>query len=214
MQRTQELNRRPSPAAQPHPLAYLGGMLWMASRDTERVYAIDPQTWAVRKEFETPSKAYGITAFGDELRVVIGHGEEDDRYLYRLLPESGFDLESKTACPDFTGSYLAADGSTIYLGQLHYQRIVVLKPDATIERTIDLGTRFAGLAFGPGGRLYMVSADEEFENLNFGTLDISQSEPRFEGIRSLPDAARSIAYDGARWWTCLRDENEIASFEA
>lgn len=186
----------------------------MASRVTDRAYAIDPQSWEVRKEFETPGKAFGLTAIGNELRAVIGHGEDaEDRYLYRLLPDRGFDLASKTECPDLTGSYLASDGSKIYLGQLHYQRMKVLTLDGTVEREIALGTRFAGLSFGPSGRLYMVTADEEFENLRFGTLDVSQNEPRFESLRSLPDAARSIAYDGTRWWTCLRDENEIASFE-
>jgi hypothetical protein len=214
MQTTQELDRRPSPAAQPHPLTYRDGFLWMGSRVTDRIYAIDPKTWSVHKEFETPGKPYGITTFGDELRVVIAHGEEEDRYLYRLIPDRGFDLESKTACPDFTGSYIAAQGSTIYLGQLGLHRILLLNSDATVQREIPMETRFAGLAFGPGGDLYIISADEEFENLKFGTLDVAQSPPRFESIRPLPDAARSIAYDGTRWWTCLRDEDEIASFSA
>jgi hypothetical protein len=214
MQTTQELNRRPSPATRPHPLAVAGGLLWMGSWDTDRIYAIDPQSWSVRHEIEAPGKPYGLTAYGDELRVVVAHGEDDDRYLYRLSPDRGFDLGSKTPCPDLTGSYLAADGSTIYLGQMTFRRILVLKPDATVEREIALPTRCAGLGFGPGSRFFMISGDAELEHLNFGTLDISKSEPQFEGMRPLPDEARSLAYDGASWWTSLRDANEIASFAA
>ena len=124
----------------------------MGSWDTDRIYAIDPRSWEVRKEIEAPGRPYGITAVGEELRVVVAHGEEDDRYLYRLVPETGFDLNSKTACPDLTGSYLACAGSTIYLGQMTLRRILALNPNATVEREIPLPTRCAGLSFGPGGQ--------------------------------------------------------------
>ena len=212
MQTTEQLDRRPSPATRPHPLTYLDGTLWMGSWDTDRIYAIDPRKWVVRREPEAPGKPYGITAFGDELRVVVALGDDDDRYLYRLVPDTGFDLKSKIACPDHTGSYLATSGSTIYLGQMTLQRILVLTPDATVEREIRLPTRCAGLVFGPDGRFFMISGDDELEHLHFGTLDIDRSNPRFESIRPLPDEARSLAYDGSVWWTCLRDANEIASF--
>lgn len=214
MQTTQELDRQPSPAARPHPLTFHGGLLWMASWETNGIYAIDPQSWEVRREFESPAQPFGISGYGDGLLVVISHGDDDDRYLYKLSPESGFDLNSKTPCPDFTGSHLATQGSTIYLGQMHYRRILMLKPDITIERAIALPTACGGLGFGPGGRFYMISADDEFDRLEFGTLDIGKDAPQFERIRPMPEEARSLAYDGARWWTCLRELNEIASFNA
>ncbi len=211
MQTTQELNRFPSPATRPHPLAYRDGLLWMGSWDTDRIYTIDPQTQSVRNEIEAPGRPYGTTVYGDELRAVIAHGEEEDRYLYRLLPDRGFDLSSKTPCPDLTGSYIAAKGTTIYLGQMGFRRILELNAEGTIEREIALPTRCAGFGFGPDG-FYMTSADEEFENLVFGRFDIGSREPQFESIRPLPEEARSLAYDGTRWWTSLRDANEIASF--
>jgi hypothetical protein len=211
MQTTENLQRRPSPATRPHPIASLDGTLWVGSWDTDRIYAIDPRTWEVRREIEAPGRPYGIAAVGKELRVVVALGD-DDRYLYRLAPDTGFDLNSKTECPDLTGSFLAAAGSAIYLGQMTFRRILALKPDATVERVITLPTRCAGLSFGPDGRFFMISGDDELEHLRFGTLDITRSEPQFESIRSLPDEARSLAYDGSAWWTCLRDANEIASF--
>lgn len=213
MQTTEQLNRFPSPATRPHPLAYRDGSLWMGSWDTDRIYVIDPQTWTVRNEIQAPGRPYGLTVFGDELRAIIAHGEEEDRYLYRLLPDRGFDLESKTPCPDHTGSHIAAKDSTIYLGQMGFHRILAMRPDWTIEREIELPTpRCAGFGFGPDGRFYMTSADEEFENLAFGTFDVAGDQSQFESIRPLPEEARSLAYDGARWWTCLREANEIASF--
>ncbi|MGA9419407.1 MAG: hypothetical protein WBV40_09675 [Candidatus Cybelea sp.] len=214
MQTTQELDRRPSPAARPHPLKFQGGLLWMASWETNGIYGIDPQSWEVRHEFESPGQPFGISGYGEGLLVVISHGDDDDRYLYKLSPERGFDLNSKTPCPDLTGSHLATQGATVYLGQMHYRRILVLKPDMTIERTIALPTRCGGLGFGPGGGFYIISADEEFEHLEFGTLDITKEAPPLQSIRPLPEEARSLAFDGARWWTCLRELNEIASFNA
>ncbi|MBV9719427.1 MAG: hypothetical protein JOZ77_08905 [Candidatus Eremiobacteraeota bacterium] len=211
MQTSQELTRRPSPAPRPHPLAYVRDLLWIGSWETDRLYALDPESWNVRQEIEAPGRPYGITAMGDELRVVIAH-EEDNRYLYRVNPTRGFDLASKTPCPDFTGSFLAADGSALYLGQMSYQRLLVLNGAMSVEREIALPTRCAGFAFASDDRLYMISGDDELENLQFGRLDLSGEEPRFDAIRALPDEARSLAYDGARWWTCLRDANEIASF--
>jgi hypothetical protein len=212
MQITEKLDRHPAPASRPHPLAYLNGLLWVGSWDTHRIYAIDPQSWSVRQEIEAPGRPYGLTVVGSEMRAVIAHGEEEDRFLYRLTPDGGFDLSSKAACPDFTGSHLAASGTTLYLGQMGFHRILVLQPDMTIEREIALPTRCAGFGFGPDGRFYMISADEEFEDLKFGTLDVSQSAPPFEAIGAMPEEARSLVYDGSRWWTSLRDANEIASF--
>lgn len=209
---TEELQRRPSPASRPHPLAFLDGMLYVGSWDTDRIYAIDPQSWSVRQEIAAPGKPYGLTAQRGELRAVIAHGEEEDRFLYRLSPQSGFDASSKTACPDFTGSYLAATNDALYLGQMGLRRILVLRDDASIEREIALPTRCAGFGIGADGRFYMISGDSELEHLSLGTLDVAQSAPAFEPIRSLPDEARSLVYDGSRWWTCLRDANEIASF--
>jgi hypothetical protein len=212
MQRTEDLVRRPSPATRPHPLAYLDGLLWMGSWDTDRIYSIEPGSWSLRNEIEAPGKPYGMAALGKELLVVVGIGEDDDRYLYRLSSDGTFDTASKTPCPDFTGSYLAVSGSTVYLGQMTFRRIVRLNSEAAVEREFALPTRCAGIGFGADGRLYMISGDEELEHLTFGTLDLSPSEPRYESLRSLPDEARSLVYDGSLWWTCLRDANEIASF--
>jgi hypothetical protein len=211
MQTLRELNRRPSPAPRPHPLAHLHGLLWMGSWESDRIYAIDPESWQVRDDIEAPGRPYGLTAMGDELRVVVSLGKDDDRYLYRLDPKDGFDLDSKTPCPDLTGSFLAANDATLYLGQMTFRRILVME-GVGVQREIALPTRCAGFGFGRHDRFYMISGDDELEHLQFGTLDIAQDRPQFESIRPLPDEARSLAYDGARWWTCLRDTNEIASF--
>jgi hypothetical protein len=211
MQNVRERERRPSPAARPQPLALHGTTLWMGSWDTDRLYAIDPRTWSVTDEVEAPGKPYGLTSFGGEMRAVVSLGDDDDRYLFRFVPGRGFDLESKTACPDFTGSHLASDGTTLYLGQMGERRILAMDGGGAILREIALPSRCGGMGFGPGG-FHFISADEEFENLSLATLDLSASSPPLAPFAAIPFGARSLAYDGTAWWTSDREANEIVAF--
>jgi hypothetical protein len=214
MQDVKELRRNPSPAGRPQPLAFYGKTLWMGSWDTDKLYAIDTQSWKVTDEVAAPGKPYGLTAFGDELRVVVSIGADDDRYLYRFVPGKGFDANSKMACPDFTGSHLASDGTTIYLGQMGLKRILALDEDGAIQREIALPTRCGGFGFGAGA-FYMISTDEEWENVKFAKLDIAAAAPQAVPIAAIPfEGARALAYDGAAWWTSDREVNEIVVFTA
>jgi outer membrane protein assembly factor BamB len=213
MQSVKELERHPSPGTRPQPLAFLGKTLWIGSWDTDHLYAIDPQKWRVVEEVAAPGKPYGIAALGDELRVVVSIGEEDDRYFYRFVPGKGFDAGSKTACPDFTGSHLVSDGSTLYLGQMGNQRILALDPtNGSILREIALPTRCGGMGVRAGA-FYIISADEEFENLELATLDVQTSNPALVPVATIPFDARSLAFDGNVWWTNHREASEIVSFQ-
>ena len=66
----EELLRLPSPAPRPQSLAFDGTLLWMGSRDTKRLYALDPKTWTLRDEVSAPGTPWGMTVVGDELRVL------------------------------------------------------------------------------------------------------------------------------------------------
>ena len=144
--------------------------------------------------------------------MVVSIGDDDDRYLYRFDPERGFDPDSKTACPDFTGSHLAADGDTLYLCQQGKRRILALDASASVVREIALTTRCAGFAFGAGGECFMISGDEEFENLAFARLDLRENTAADASLAKVPFDARALAFDGAQWWTSYREAGEIVSF--
>jgi len=211
MQPVKEASRHSSPGSRPQPLAFHGNVLWMGSWDTDRLYAIDPQRWQVVEEVAAPGKPYGIAVWGDALRVVVSIGEEDDRYLYRFVPGKGFDSESKTPCPDFTGSHLASNGTTLYLGQMGNRRILALGENDSVLREIALPTRCGGFGFRDG-TLYMISADDEFENLQLATLDVRVTDPALAPVAAIPFDARSLAFDGKLWWTSHREASEIVSF--
>ncbi|MBC5816723.1 MAG: hypothetical protein GIW97_09290 [Candidatus Eremiobacteraeota bacterium] len=212
MQEVKEQQKQPSPAGRPFAPAFLGTSLWFGSWDTGRIYETDPKSGAVRNEFAAPGKPFGLAALDGELRVVTSNnGVEDDRYLYRLVPGTGFDLASKIPCPDLTGSHLAVDGGELYLAQLHNRRILVLSSDGTTQRKITLPSQIAGMGFRDG-KLYVIAADEDFEDLRFATLSGDRETPQLSEIAKLSSVARCLAFDGQAWWTSYREENEIVSF--
>ena len=211
MEKLEEKQRHPAPATRIQPLAFFGDTLWAGSWDTSHLYAIDPQTWKVTDQVAAPGIPYGLARVGDVLRVVIAIGDEEDRFLFRFVPGKGFDADSKMACPDFTGSHLASDGTTLYLGQMGNRRIVVLNDAGEIERAIALPTRIGGMGFGPAG-FYVIAADEEFEKLELGTLDVRTGNPALAPIAPIPWDARSLVYMGDAGWTSLREAGEIVSF--
>ncbi|MEO6835846.1 MAG: hypothetical protein ABI231_08070 [Candidatus Tumulicola sp.] len=212
MQNVREEQRRPSPGTRPQPLAFHEGRLWMGSWDTDHLYGIDPRTWSVAEEIAAPGKPYGIASFDGGLSVVVSVGDDDDRYLYRVTPGRGFDLASKTACPDFTGSHLAADGTALYLCQQGKQRILVLDRGAAVQREIALPTRCAGFGFGAAGESFMISGDDELENLALARFNLRESTPAVAPIAAIPFDARSLAFDGTTWWTSHREASEIVAF--
>jgi hypothetical protein len=205
-----EIARRPSPAPRIQPIALYDGLLWMGSWDTNHLYGVDPHSWAVKEDVPAPGQPFGIAPLGGALHVVVSDGgEEDDRYLFRFVPGRGFDESSKTPCPDMTGSHLASDGRQLFLGQMHNRRIVTLDAQTNVTSEIPLPTRCGGFGFGPDGRLYMISADDEFENLQLATLDL---DGKMTPLAPIAFGARSLAYDGSAWYTSDREAGFIVSF--
>ncbi len=209
MQNVNEVQRHPSPGARPQPLAFYNGHLWVGAWETEKLYAIDPQSWSVAQEVTPPGKPFGLAVFDGALCAVVALAD-DDRYLVRYTADRGF--SEPQACPDFTGSHLASDGKTLYLCQQGKHRILALAADGSVAREIALPTRCAGFAFGAASESYIISADEEFENLTFGTIDLGESNPAVTTIAKVPIDARGLTFDGALWWTSHRDASEIVAF--
>ncbi len=208
-----EVRRRPAPAGRCQPLALYDSLVWTGSWETDRIYGVDPDTWSIVQEVPAPGKPYGIAALGDALHVVVSDGgEEDDRYLYRFVPRDGFIADSKTPCPQMTGSHLTSDGKRLYLGQAHEHRIVTLDAAYGITDTFALSTRTGGFGFGPESKLYFIAADEDFDNLTFGMLELKTRDSTFEAIATIDPGFRSLAFDGSVWYTSDREDGEIVTF--
>ena len=206
-----EILRLPSPAPKPFGLAFDGTVLWMNSRDTDRLYALDPATWTVREEAAAPGGPFGMAIVGDELRVLVGLGnEEQDRYIYRFVPGHGF--KDRIECPDLTGNHVAFDGDTVFLSQASYTRILALDGHGAIIREIPLPRTPVGMTI-VDGTFYLITTDEEFENVQLTKVDAKEETPRITALASIPFDARGLTYDGSRFWTSHRDNHEIVAFK-
>ncbi|HEY6325667.1 MAG TPA: hypothetical protein VIW73_04000 [Candidatus Cybelea sp.] len=211
MQTIKETQRHGSPGGRPQPLAFHDGLLWIGSWETDKLYGIDAGQWTVKHEVDAPGRPFGLTSLDGALRVVVAL-DDDDRYLFRFTSDGGFDASSKTPCPDFTGSHLASDGSSLYLCQQGKRRILELDDRGGVRREIALPTRCGGFAFRAPGDCRMLSADEEFDNLAFARIDLKQDAPAAEEIAAINAEARALTFDGELWWTSYRELNDVAAF--
>jgi hypothetical protein len=207
-----ERGRYPSPAPAPQALAWQGDKLWMGSRDLRRIYVIGPKKWEVLQEKEPPGIPWAAVATNGTLRFTIGEGPNDDRYICRFAPETGFSEQDKIACPEFTGSYLSYDGENIYLSQWYKHRILRLDASGNIVRAIEIGAEISGHAFVNGMIYVLRGTEQNGESWSIARLDPREEKPKVTDIANVPFACRSLTFDGTNFWSNHRAANEIVSF--
>jgi hypothetical protein len=207
-----ERGRYPSPAPAPQALAWQGDKLWMGSRDLRRIYVIGPKKWEVLQEKEPPGIPWAAVATNGTLRFTIGEGPNDDRYIRRFAPETGFSEQDKIACPEFTGSYLSYDGENIYLSQWYKHRILRLDASGNIVRAIEIGAEISGHAFVNGMIYVLRGTEQNGESWSIARLDPREETPKVTDIANVPFACRSLTFDGTNFWSNHRAANEIVSF--
>lgn len=183
----------------------------MGSRDLQRIYKIDLQTWAVLEETEAPGIPWAAVSTGEVLRFTIGEGPDDDRYVRAYDPASGFGTD-RIACPDFTGSYLSYDGGHLYLSQWYKHRILKLDARGNIVLAIDVGAEICGHVFVDGLIYVLRGTENPNEDWHIARLDPRQQTPKVEDLAHFPFPCRSLTFDGANFWTNHRAANEIVSF--
>jgi hypothetical protein len=208
-----ERRRLPSPAITPQALAWHAGRLWMGSRDLCRVYEIDSERWSVLQELEAPGIPWAAASAGDALRFTIGEGAEDDRYLWRFVPGRGFDAKDRIACPELTGSYLSFDGKHLYLSQWYNKRILMLGDGGDILRVIDVGREICGHVFVDGVIYVLRGVESPNEDWCIARLDPRKEPPEVKDLARVPFACRSLAFDGANFWTNHRAGGETICFQ-
>jgi hypothetical protein len=207
-----EQRRLIAPAIAPQALAWHSGFLWMGSRDLRRIYKIDIESWTVAEELDAPGIPWAATSAGNAIRFTIGEGEDDDRYIRRYVPGTGFSETDRIACPEFTGSYLSYDGENLYLSQWYKHRILKLDGSGNILRKIDIGAEISGQAFVNGLIYVLRGTEQNGESWTIARFDPRQERPQVEDIAVVPFACRSLTFDGEHFWSNHRAANEIVSF--
>jgi hypothetical protein len=146
------------------------------------------------------------------LRFTIGEGADDDRYLRKYVPAKGFSETERIACPEFTGSYLSFDGDHLYLSQWYKHRILKLDASGDILRVIDVGAEICGHVFVDGLIYVLRGTEQPNEDWRIARVDPQHRTPKVEDLARVPFPCRSLAFDGANFWTNHRVANEIVSF--
>ena len=213
MKAIQELHRVASPAPKPQSLAWDGATLWMGSRETKRIYALDPQKLTVREEYAAPGTPYGMTAVGKELRVLCSETAEDHRIVRRLVPGTGFDATWQLPCPDDSGSQLSYDGQRLHVSQWYPKKVLRVSDDGKVERVISVPHGICGQVF-VGPVLYLLTTDAEETTEYWHTrVDLpTGGEPVITDVAREPFQARALAWDGTKFWTNPREQNQIVAF--
>ncbi len=207
-----ENRRLDSPAVTPQALAWHSNRLWLGSRDLRRIYEIEPETWSVVTELEAPGIPWAAVSTGDAISFTIGDGEEDDRYVQRFIPKKGFSLKDRFACPDLTGSYLSFDGEHLHLSQWYKHLIFKLDGAGKILRTFDLEAEICGHVF-VGDSLFVLRGTEQGdEDWRIARFDPREETPAIIDLARVPFACRSLAFDGANFWTNHRAAHQTVSF--
>ena len=209
MENVAELLRLPSPAPRPQSLAFDGEYLWMGSIETERIYEIDPQKWTVRDEAAAPGKPWGMTALGDELRVLCGEGADDHRFIRRFIPGHGFKSE-RIPCPEDTGSQLGYDGTSLSVSQWYNKKVLTLDEAGKVVRTLASPHGICGQVV-VGGVFYLLTTDDE-ESHEYFITKIDPAGAVAQDLGRVPFHARALAHDGTKFWTNHRENNEIVAF--
>ena len=212
MTTVEELLRLPSPAPKPQSIAFDGETLWMGSRETCRLYTIDPKTWVAHDECQAPGTPWGMTVVGDELRVLLGEGPDDDRYVRRYIPGHGFKKEGSFRAPDDTGSQLGWDGDRLYVSQWYRKRIVSVDEQGKPGSVIELPREVCGQVIVEGC-FYLVTLENETRNdYRLTRVDARDGTPAIDDLAEIPFEARALAFDGERFWTNHREADQIVAF--
>ncbi len=198
-----------TPFPRPQALSFDGRHFWIASYATHRIYAVDPLDFSVLKEYEAPGRPYGLVCVGDELRVLCGMTDEDNRLIYRV--RDGVFQPDPTPCPDDTGSQLSFDGTYVYVSQWYRKRLLALDDGGRIVASHEAPRGIAGhVIVGP--HAYLLGTDDEAVTPYWITrLTLATGECEDVGI--LPFLARGLSHDGRLFWSNVREQDECIAFE-
>lgn len=207
----EECLRIPAPCPAPLGLACDGTDLWIGSNETNRIYGLKAQQGTVFDEVVAPGRPFGITVTGDALRVVVSEGTSDERYIRRYIMGKDFKSE-RIGAPDFTGSFLAYDGDRLYLSQRDNKIILELDETGHVQRTIPVPRQITGMVI-VGGLFYLVTTESrDVDDYRLLRLDARQERSEVVELAAIPFAARSLGFDGTKFWTNSRSENTIVAF--
>jgi hypothetical protein len=210
-----ELARKPAHEPEPHSVASDGTRLWIGSRATKRIALLDPATWNTIDMIDPPGTPWGMT-YGDGALVMTcgestGQSDDDTRRIRRYVPGRGFD-GGYLQVPDDTGSHLALFDGRILLGQWYRRRLLLLDAGGAILDTYDVPHQIAGVVVRDADAYLLTTDDEEHGSYWITRVALRDRSMPASDIALVPFRARSLAWDGERFWTNHREADQTVAF--
>lgn len=206
--------RRPTPFPKPQALFVDGATLWVSSRATKLLYALDRESFAVTWETAAPEgmTPWGVTKVGSDLFVVCGTdaGEVDDRVIRRVVPRYGFDPDFCRACPEGMGSHLSHTGEALVLSQWYPKKLIAFGAGGQPGRIFEVGHGVVGHCFAQGV-FYLATTDAEGTD-EYWLTRFDPATGRVEHLARIGFPARALAFDGTHFWTNHREADQIVCF--
>lgn len=178
--------------------------------ETQTIYKLNASSLNILWECKAPGIPYSITVVGEELRVLCGETDEDNRFIRRCIPDEGFDTTFGIACPDDTGSQLSFDGNVLHVSQWYNKLILGLNDKGSVTSRFESQRGICGQVI-IGNRIYIANTDAEETN-DYYLSYVDRDTGKFEDVARIPFGARSLAFDGENLWTNHREQNEIVCF--
>ena len=186
-----------------------GETVWIGSRATRRIDVMHGPTWRKTGEIIPPGMPWGMS-FGDgTLVMTCGETDDDARRLRRFVPGSGF-KDGYIACPDDTGSHLAVYDARILLGQWYNKALHHLDDSGAVMKTYAAPHGVAGVAVVDDSA-YILGTDDEDAGA-YWISRLSLADGSSSDVAIVPFHARSLAWDGSRFWTNHREADRTVTF--
>jgi glutamine cyclotransferase len=210
-----ELLRKPAHEPEPHSVASDGKQLWIGSRASKCITVLDPATWSVLDVIEPPGMPWGMT-YGDSALVMTcgestGQSDDDTRRIRRYVPGTGFE-DGYVQAPEDTGAHLALFEGHILLGQWYKQRLLLLDRTGAVLDTYAVPHQIAGVVVRDSYAYLLTTDDEERGSYWITRLALREPATPALDIALVPFRARSLAWDGERFWTNHREADQTVSF--
>jgi hypothetical protein len=210
-----ELVRKTAHEPEPHSVASDGTLLWIGSRASRLISVIEPATWKRLDVIEPAGMPWGMT-YGDGALVMtcaesLGQSDDDTRRIRRYVLGQGF-TDGFVPVPDDTGSHLALYEGHILLGQWYRRRLLLLDQAAATVDTYAVPHQIAGVVVRER-QAYLLTTDDETDGAYWITcLDLDDRATPARDVALVPFPARSLAWDGQRFWTNHREANQTVAF--
>jgi hypothetical protein len=99
------------------------------------------------------------------------------------------------------------------VSQWYPKKVIALADDGAVQRVIHAPRGICGQVFVEGCLYLITTDDEETTEYWLTRIDPRPAVPKIEEIARVPFQARALAWDGEKFWSNHREQNQIVAFE-